>query len=1401
MMPKLYKKTLRSNSHPTTLPASSTTQVEEPGLDHGVDVTPVSSGDNSTSTLGTPITTTPPTGPPAGRRKKWTKDDNTILMKLYYQSRPLQRGFRKRLHTLWQQQGQPEATEQKLAGQANSVINNHLLTEEELDELRGPVSQHNTDNSTASNSSRTPSQRRQRHFPEEQGEESDEEEAAHTPDTAPVCDTSQPSSSRAKPKRRKWTREDNVALMELYFQSNPQRQGYRKRLLNLWLDKELPNLTEGRLADQARSIQKNGLLSADDIKDIKDRAGTQRPRTPQRQRPPVADRDSPVQPPTSQAEPDLAADIPSADNLAADDPAADDPEADDMTIGDWPDSQPPSFRPEAVDNEADTEVNIEEPTDSAPTDSTPTDSAPMDSAPLDSAPTDSAPMEEEEAPGLAEMMSYLRRVEMEDAGEPQQDLGLTTQQLEYRAKVVSLLNAPENIQTKILRHVNRKKLSQLTQEMNAVVRTLDTPNITETNTLLRAAAHVIREALGEKVFDPQVYTKAKDPKWKRRIEGKILQDRSDISQLSELQKRKTLKKKTTDALYRRHPLIKKKGIPCIIEELKQRLMAKAHKIKRYNKRVNNFKQNKLFKTNQRQFYRNLNTDPTSSAAPAPQPTDEEKKTHTDFWKSIWEDPVVHNSDATWLEEAKAGLSPTTAQEPLKIEAPEVSGRVKKMANWSSAGTDGLHVYWLKHLTTLHTRVASQLMHCVTTATIPLWMTEGRTHLLIKDPSKGTTPGNYRPITCLPAMWKLLTGLIADEVYSHLDQQSLLPSEQKGCKKFSRGCKEQLLLDKLILKNCKRRKTALHMAYIDYKKAYDKIPHSWILESMRMCGVAPNIISFFQASLSQSKVQLQLGQAILGNILIKRGIFQGDSASPLQFVIGLIPLSFLLRKQPAGYKLSQEGPKINHKLYMDDLKLYGKSAAELESLLDTTKTFSTDICMEFGLEKCATIKIEKGKKIESEGITLPDGSHLKDLGEQGYRYLGILEADQIFHSEMKTQTTKEYLRRLRKILKSGLSGKHSIDAINTWAIPVIRYGAGIVNWGLGELKQLDIKTRKLMRLHRAHHPQGDVDRLYVSRRQGGRGLQNAEEVVCREQNAMTTYFSRSKDPELIALMEHLKRENLLKGEVINKKDDKDKDEENHKTKWKDKRMHGQYARDLERIADGANSWNWLHQQDLKKETEGLIIAAQDQALRTNMIKFSIDKTSPSPRCRLCHNRNETVDHILSGCEKLAQSEYKKRHDKVAAAIHWCMCKKHHIQCEEKWYQHIAEKVTETDDVKLLWDFPVQNDHMIEARRPDIILVEKKKRNCVIIDISVPGDTRIVSKEEEKILKYQDLKREIKQVWNMTTVKVVPIVVGALGAVSTNFQKYLDEVDCHLSISSIQKTALLGSARILRMVLDI
>ena len=110
-------------------------------------------------------------------------------------------------------------------------------------------------------------------------------------------------------------------------------------------------------------------------------------------------------------------------------------------------------------------------------------------------------------------------------------------------------------------------------------------------------------------------------------------------------------------------------------------------------------------------------------------------------------------------------------------------------------------------------------------------------------------------------------------------------------------------------------------------------------------------------------------------------------------------------------------------------------------------------------------------------------------------------------------------------------------------------------------------------------------------------------------------------------------------------------------------------------------------------------------------------------------------------------------------------------------------------------------MIDHCRPDLLLVDKVTNTATIIDVAVPGDVRILDREQDKILAYQDLKREIKKNWHLRKVSIVPIVIGALGSVTSNFRKHLDTVHCGLSISNVQKTALLGSARILRMVLDI
>ena len=126
--------------------------------------------------------------------------------------------------------------------------------------------------------------------------------------------------------------------------------------------------------------------------------------------------------------------------------------------------------------------------------------------------------------------------------------------------------------------------------------------------------------------------------------------------------------------------------------------------------------------------------------------------------------------------------------------------------------------------------------------------------------------------------------------------------------------------------------------------------------------------------------------------------------------------------------------------------------------------------------------------------------------------------------------------------------------------------------------------------------------------------------------------------------------------------------------------------------------------------------------------------------------------------------------------------------------------ETSDVKILWDFNIQTDNEIQARRPDIVVVNKKDRKCYIIDVAVPGDVRISEKETENIEKYDELKKEVERLWKVKA-KVIPIVLGALGTVTRSLSNYIKEIGVKTQIKLIQKSVLLGTARVLRKVLEI
>ena len=163
-----------------------------------------------------------------------------------------------------------------------------------------------------------------------------------------------------------------------------------------------------------------------------------------------------------------------------------------------------------------------------------------------------------------------------------------------------------------------------------------------------------------------------------------------------------------------------------------------------------------------------------------------------------------------------------------------------------------------------------------------------------------------------------------------------------------------------------------------------------------------------------KTELISYYQILEKVEINRVIFQWDSLCPLLF----------------RYVWGVCKSKTDHLLFIDDLKMFGKSCEQLDSLIHTVHTFRWDIGMEFEIKKCVVLVLKKEKVVSFDGTEIPpDGQIIKDVEEKGYEYLGVLEADSFKEKDMKDAFSKEYRGRLKLILKLKVNGKSTIMAID------------------------------------------------------------------------------------------------------------------------------------------------------------------------------------------------------------------------------------------------------------------------------------------------------------------------------------------------------------------------------------
>ena len=519
--------------------------------------------------------------------------------------------------------------------------------------------------------------------------------------------------------------------------------------------------------------------------------------------------------------------------------------------------------------------------------------------------------------------------------------------------------------------------------------------------------------------------------------------------------------------------------------------------------------------------------------------------------------------------------------------------------------------------------------------------------------------------------------------------------------------------------------------------------------------------------------------------------------------------------------SERDVNLSHLFFVDDLKTFANDEKAAKMQLDLITIFTNDIGMEFGADKCAYLRIMKGER-KSLGSTFEmNGLKLSELKEgESYKYLGMDEDIAIVGEINKEKVRSEYFRRVRKIWGSELHCRHKVTAHNTFAIPVLKPTFGILSWSKNELKQIDVKTRKLLTLSGSFHLNSDVDRLYCLRSEGGRGLNSVDDTYISrivslnlhldQMEQSNRYLARVKVHETGNIVrqgtefQQSYNEEAESDPKVASKNIKMKIKGDHFKSWTGKAQHGFLFKTRERISDiDPDKTNyWLTKSSTTSHVEGYICAIQEEEINTRGLqkrraKDDVDGRNTNFRCRVCHQETETIQHILACCDRLRIPLYLPvRHNAVASVLY------HQLTMSNS--KEILS-VYRDDNIELWWDTKITTKPTLPHNKPDLLLWRLNDKKAFIIDVVVGLDVNVEKNYKTKQDHYLQLCIEMKKLYPEFSFEVVPIAIGATGLVTKKLSNDLEKIGIEKNkitkcVILAQKAALFGSVKIVKSAMN-
>ena len=495
---------------------------------------------------------------------------------------------------------------------------------------------------------------------------------------------------------------------------------------------------------------------------------------------------------------------------------------------------------------------------------------------------------------------------------------------------------------------------------------------------------------------------------------------------------------------------------------------------------------------------------------------------------------------------------------------------------------------------------------------------------------------------------------------------------------------------------------------------------------------------------------------------------------------------------------------------------------------------------YGVSKCAEIVFVRGKMTKGEGLQVLEDRMITMNPDDNeiYKFLGLEQADGIKTKNVLERVKGEVKKRVSMLTETQLNDINLTRAINGKVIPVASYAMNICKFNDGELKELNQIIKNDLRKMNMHGRQSSDERLYLKRKHGGRGIKSMHDayretrmrvacyMACSENKWIKAAWARELKKEESSIVEEamitasnagfdieFEEGNIkINGELIEGgwkpawKRLKEKLKEGIKSKRIDNYMAKEQQSKLYRVHD-EECHVWLKQNMSPTKTSS-IMAMLEQMVETRAWKQARGLVE-NANCRLCHQYAETVEHLVTGCPKLAGSEYVSRHNRALMVLVVAWAKKHQlVEDDTIWYEQRWTRGTilENDKAKVIWDFEFHLRKSTTARRPDVVLEDKEEKTIMFCDMACPQSNNLEKKREEKLSKYRQLAFETRERRPGYKVYVVPVIIGALGGgikslksdLKRLFNERSDEKLLNEIIAIMQKTVLMDSESLIRRV---